>query len=507
MNKLIFDNEITLWWREEDVALAQRNYKFYLNGDYHGETNKTHYTFAELLPQRVYQIRVETFVDGGLRRTREYSVRTQKAKNRIDVTKAPYFAVGDGKTLNTTALQRALDDCTKKDCVYIPAGEFLTGALNIHGDTELYLDEGALLRGTTCVEDYQPKIESRFEGMNMKCYRSLLNMGELCSAGGYRCENVIVRGKGTIFGGGLPLAAEILKTEKEALKEYMEQHAEYVKTCERQDTIPGRARGRLINMSNCKNVIIGGLTLGYSPSWNVHFIYSKDIVTYGCKIFSDALYGDDGALKMDHVWNGDGWDPDSSENCVLFDTEFHTYDNAIAVKSGKNPDGNIIDRPTKNVFIFDCRGKNDLAIGSEISGGVDGVYVWDCEFMKSWGINLKTTAARGGYIKNVSVTDSKVSSVTIRTQLVFNNDGESAGELTKISDLRFENLQLKGVFVDNEGKERQIPPIFMDGFDGEENAINNVVIRNVKIEPSTGTAIQSIAGKNVTNVKIENISM
>ncbi len=507
MNKIIFDDEITIWWQEETIPSATRLYKLYLDGELHGETTKTHYTFSDLFSSRAYQVRLEKYERGVLKGKNEYIFRTQKAKKRMDITKEPYNAVGDGKTLNTAAIQRALDDCTKKDRVYIPAGEFLTGALNVHGDTELYLCENAILRGSTDEKDYLPKIKSRFEGMNMSCYRSLLNMGELDSTGGYNCENVIVRGKGTIFGGGLPLATAIIKKEKAELKEYLAQNAGYVKTCETTDTIPGRARGRLLNMSNCKNVIVSGLTLGYGASWNVHFVYSRDIITYDCKILSDTIYNDDGTVKMESVWNGDGWDPDSSENCVLFDTEFYTYDNAIAIKSGKNPDGNIINRPTKNVFIFDCRGKNDFAIGSEISGGVEGVYVWDCEFLSSWGINLKTTAARGGYIKNVSVTDSKVASVTIRTRVGFNNDGESAGVLTKISDLRFENLQILGVFEVNGGEPKVIPPIFFDGFDGEGNGIKNVLIRNVRLLPLTNGERKGIVGKNVKNVTLENVSM
>ena len=48
--------------------------------------------------------------------------------------------------------------------------------------------------------------------------------------------------------------------------------------CENENTIPGRARGRLINLSNAEHVWISGLTLQNGPSWNVHMIYCKDIV-------------------------------------------------------------------------------------------------------------------------------------------------------------------------------------------------------------------------------------
>ena len=505
MNKIIFDDEITIWWQEETIPSATRLYKLYLDGELHGETTKTHYTFSDLFSSRAYQVRLEKYQNGVLKDKKEYVFRTQKAKNRMDITKAPYFAVGDGKTDNTKAIQRALDACTGKDCVYIPAGEFLTGALTVGSNTEIYLDDGAFVKGSEKVEDYLPKIKSRFEGMDMECYRSLINVGELDSAGGCTCKNIVLRGKGTIFGGGVPLAHAILETERIALKAYLEENADYVKTCENKNTIPGRARGRLLHICNAENVVLSGLTLGYGASWNVHFIYCKDVVTCGCKIISDTTYNEDGTVKMQGVWNGDGWDPDSSENCTLFNTEFYTFDNAIAIKSGKNPDGNRINRPTKNVYIFDCPGKNDLAIGSEISGGVDGVWVWDCKFLDSWGINLKTTPSRGGYIKNISVKDSHVASVTVRTQLCFNNDGESAGTLTKISNLHFENLQLEGTFKVNGNAPEEIPPLFFDGFDGDGNEIENVVIRNVKISPRAGKDKQSIVGRNVKNVTVEKL--
>lgn len=63
--------------------------------------------------------------------------------------------------------------------VYLPAGTYLTGALRLHSDMELYLDEGAVLQGSSNPAHYLPRIHSRFEGIEMECYQSLLNMGEL----------------------------------------------------------------------------------------------------------------------------------------------------------------------------------------------------------------------------------------------------------------------------------------------------------------------------------------
>ena len=131
----------------------------------------------------------------------------------IDITKAPYNAVGDGKTLNTKAIQSAIDDCPKDGCVMIPSGTFMTGALRLHSNMELYLAKGAILQGTANPEDYLPRIWSRFEGTEMECYSSLLNLGTLDHTAGPNCENVILRGKGTITSGGKLLAERMREEE------------------------------------------------------------------------------------------------------------------------------------------------------------------------------------------------------------------------------------------------------------------------------------------------------
>ncbi len=501
IERIVFSDEITLWWRKETFEGAD-GYRLYLDGVYCGATDKTHYTFAGLAADGSYDIRLEALAGDSVLATVSDTIATPAAKRRLDVTAPPYSAVGDGVTLNTAALQRALDDCTAGDCVYFPKGTYLTGALDIHSDTEVYLAEGATLQGSPRATDYLPKIESRFEGTHMECYRSLINMGVLNKDGGYSCENVVLRGKGSIFGGGRPLGLDILETERAALREYLEANRDYVKTCENEDTIPGRARGRLINMSNCRNVIIGGLDLGYAASWNVHFTYCRDIVTYGCRILSHHMYGEEGEVVREAVWNGDGWNPDSSERCAVFATEFNTYDNSIAIKSGKNPEGNVIGRPSRDILVFDCRG-NDIAVGSEMSGGIDGVTVWDSTFVGGYGVNIKATRDRGAYIRNIHVRDCTLSCIMLRTRIACNNDGEAAGHLTSISDLLFENVALTGEYVDFSGREKQVAPIYLDAFDEEEAAIRNVTVRGARILPGKLGEPKPNYFHNVKNLVIE----
>ena len=312
------DTELVIFW---DKPKSARKYEVYgvdlIPNKYVGRFGKddpsfedirtaqtverTHCTFSNLEPDSTYHIRV--FIgDSPCSLLGELDCTTKRTLRRIDITGEPYNAVGDGITVNTAAIQRAIDNCGPGDSVYIPAGKFLTGALNLHSDMELYIEKDGVLQGTADPADYLPRIWSRFEGYERECYRSLLNLGTLDHNNkAYSCENVVIRGEGSIFGGGFELAKAIASEETDRLRDYIASLGDKISEFESKDTLAFRARGRLINMSNCSFIWIHGLTLGYSPAWNLHFIYSSHIVTDHCKIYSEG------------VWNGDGWNPDSSE--------------------------------------------------------------------------------------------------------------------------------------------------------------------------------------------------
>lgn len=146
-------------------------------------------------------------------------------------------------------------------------------------------------------------------------------------------------------------------------------------------------------------------------------IYCDDIQTDHCTFVSEG------------VWNGDGWDPDSSTNCTLFASEFSTGDDAVAIKSGKNPEGNEINRPCAHIRVFDCRNDcgHGICIGSEMSGGVEDVQIWDCDLANSLsGIEIKATPKRGGYVRGVTVRDCITPRVMLHS-VPYNDDGVPAG--------------------------------------------------------------------------------
>src|SRR3954447_16080731 len=72
-----------------------------------------------------------------------------------DITK--YGAVADSTTLNTNAIQQAIDDCHKTGGgrVYFPAGPFLSGTIVLKDNVTLYFKKDAVLLGSTNIEDYK----------------------------------------------------------------------------------------------------------------------------------------------------------------------------------------------------------------------------------------------------------------------------------------------------------------------------------------------------------------
>ncbi len=509
-------DEITVYWERTEIMAAGERFRIFLDGKEAAVTEKTHSTLSGLQPERRYEIQVT----GEDWQSEILTVFSGKQKRRLDISAAPYLAAGNGKELNTERIQRAIDDCGAEDVVYIPEGIFLTGALRLHSDMELYLEKGAVLQGTAEVADYLPKIQSRFEGMEMECYSSVLNLGNLENVEGpesseigqnpgntkksgygarrdFVCENVIIRGQGTIASGGRLLAERVIAGEREALGKKPDQMAELAAEYECADTVPGRVRPRLVNISRCRHVLLAGVTFRNGASWNVHMIYSSDIVTHGCTFVSEE------------VWNGDGWDPDSSENCTIFDCDFYTGDDCIAVKSGKNPQGNKIGIPCRNIRIFDCRSAfgHGITIGSEMSGGVEDVAVWDCDLSKSvYGLEIKGTWKRGGYVRGIRVDNCRLPRLLFH-EVGYNNDGEPADRPPVFADCSFKRLEILGAYYNRQREWTECEAIELRGFEQPGHQVSDICFEDVVLGREGGAEKKVISLSRCRGLQFKNLSV
>ncbi len=496
INTVILNDEIKVWW--EYVRLeSEHKFAVFLDGKLFEHTQKSHSNIKNLKSQTEYSIRVE-LVDGKGEIKQvigEACVITAKTKRQIDITKPPYNAIPDGRTLNTLAIQKAVDACGEDECVYFPCGTYLTGAIDLKSNVELYLADDAVIQGSTDEKDYLPKVKSRFEGSEVLCYRSLFNAGVLDSKGGANCENVTIRG-GKVFGGGQELRTNIINAERPGVLKANGLENELNPPFFYSTVLPGRPRGRLLGFNNVKNVIVANSELGNSPSWNLHFVYCENVNVCSSKVCSHRIS------------NGDGIDPDSTVGCFIFDIIFDTGDDCVAIKSGKNFEGYSVGRPCKNVRVFDVFAidGHGIAVGSEMSGGIEDVAIWNCDISAGTGIHYKTSPVRGGYVKNVKLYNTFVPTVSVKCNYFSNNDGKPAPSEPQISDLYFEDITVTGVGRFTGEHERVEPETaFVVSGLSKENPVRRLKVKNLTLKYRQMLPNQVIKFNNVEDLTAENI--
>lgn len=410
--------------------------------------DRTYLSVKGLQPETKYRFVITPLDSAGvpLQKGAVIDVKT-KAKGRILNVRDYGVESGEG-IINTSAFQKAINECPKGGMVYIPAGIYYSGALFLKSDMTLYLEKGAVLQGTTRLSDY-PVIPNRFEGWEISTPAALLNAGTIDRSKGYQLRNLSIRGEGIIRGGGEILTSKMIEHAGE------------------------RNMGRLICVMNGENITIEGITIEESPCWTVHCIYCKNILCYDLTINSSVI-------------RGDGIDPDSSSDCYIYNCTFSNGDDCIAIKSGKNPEGNIIGIPTRNIRIIDCKfvKGHGISIGSEMSGGVSDILIQDCyagDLLN--GLQIKAIPQRGGYVENIRVEDCSIQKIKLFTHLNYNNDGKAADELPIFRNMDFINLDMTGAIPGQ-------TLIEINGFESPEHYTRNILFKNVLLPDGSTVMIR-----------------
>lgn len=277
------------------------------------------------------------------------------------------FGAKEG-VLCTKYIQQAIDLCDKGGTVLIPKGRFLSGAIFLKSDMTLKFEEGAYLIANPNLEDF-PIMGYSFEGREQICYASLINTDSAPH------RNITIEGNGTIDAGGSFLYRAELDENK------------------------GK-RGRAVCIRNTEGLNISGVTIRQSPAWCLHLLYCQNVNLIDVKVHTK--YAEDGSKYKIH--NGDGIDIDSCGGVHIKGCLISSQDDCIAIKSGRNEEGRRVGIPSQNILIEDCKFTSGfgVAIGSEMSGGVENVTVRNCSFENTYSIaSIKPIRGRGGYVKNI----------------------------------------------------------------------------------------------------------
>jgi len=371
----------------------------------------------------------------------------------ISVSVRDFGAVGDGKASDTAAIQKALDTVATKGGgeVLIPAGRYISGSLVMKSHTTLRLDGGATLLGSSNRDDY-PIVQARWEGRETNCHQALISAG--------KAEDITITGAGIIEGN--PAVGPLRNPRGPAV----------------------------IEMVECGNLRVEGVTLKSLRMWTLHPTYCHDVRIAG------VTFDTAGA-------NSDGINPDSCQRVVIDGCTFSTGDDNIAIKSGKGQEGVQVGRPCEDILITNCtfiKGYVSIALGSELSGGIRRVRISHCTFQQGLAaMQLKSRAGRAGYVEDVTAEHVVVGPeplLEINNNYRFNPDPQGvpgADGLTLFKDIRISDVKMTSKNLMN-----------IEGT--TEKPVDGLQISRVTGTCQRGSVLQNIRNVALTDIQLEGIT-
>ncbi|MDR2508999.1 MAG: glycoside hydrolase family 28 protein [Candidatus Ancillula sp.] len=399
--------------------------------------------------------------------------------------------------------------------VIIPAGEHMTGPLELCSNLILTLEDGAHIKFDTGPNAYPP-VWTRWEGIECWAMHPLVWGNEVA--------NVIIRGKGMPWKSGDDQkirddARGIIDGQGDAWWEKfrviekiedrhspkMDYELRLAELNPDYKTRPGGGarpdtqflRPPLMQFFKSKNITIQGFTLQNSPFWTFHTVYSEDIKILDMKI-----------LNPEDAINTDAIDIDSSSNVTIENSLLDIGDDAVTLKSGSGEQGLKIGIPTQDVRVSNCKifaSHGGIAIGSETAGGIANVDVNSCEFEGTQrAIRLKSRRTRGGVIENITISNAKMDkcwSAIVLSQyfypgvLPFEEDfimSTSAQELSETTP-RIKNVVIENVTATN----LRSSAAFIVGL--PEAPIENVSVKNFQWSLADKEELMETCNSEVTN--------
>ncbi|HWW02359.1 MAG TPA: glycoside hydrolase family 28 protein [Candidatus Acidoferrum sp.] len=358
-------------------------------------------------------------------------------------------AVGDGKTLDTASLNRAISACHASGggVVYVSPGTYLTGTVVLLSNVTLYLEAGATILGSKNLADYSPKTGPRLQGD--------ANQKHLIFA--RDAENVSLAGPGRIDGQGQAFWVPSGRTSPPPTESWRDV-ATY-------DWKPLDRPSPLLEFYNCTNLRIEDVRIENASGWTLRPIQCENVFLRSITI-KNPMIGP----------NTDGIDLTCSRNAFISDCLIDTGDDAICLKS-ESPYGGEL-RVSKNIAITNC------------------VLTCCCNGLKFG------TATRGGF-ENVTFTNS----------VIFNEDVDlKARVISGIALEMVDGGWLEGVTISNIRMQRVRTPIFIRrGIrkarpDGTPGTLRGVMIENVHATGSILTSsVTGLPGFEVEDVTLSNI--
>ena len=359
------------------------------------------------------------------------SVLQSPIARQIDVTGVG--AVGDGVTVNTAAIQKAIDDCNSSGggTVLIPAGRFVTGTIRLKSHVTLHVAAGGELLGSTNIADYST-------GTWKHMYKNEPHM-DRCLIFAREARQIAIEGNGIIDGRG---------------------HRSHFPN----KNDPARNRPMLIRFLDCSGIRMRDINLRNPAAWTSAWLYCSDIVVDGITIKSRAN------------GNGDGLDFDGCEGVRVSNCAFDTSDDSICLQASR-PDRACQDVTVNNcIFVSKWAG---IRIGLLSRGDFRNVTVSNCIFRDIEDSGLKIQMCEGGEMMNMIFSNLVMHNVPRPVFMTFCQQRacvDAPEELAPMNAMR--QFIISGLIVDNTALDKH-SGIVLTGMPG--HSIENIVIKDVQM--------------------------
>ncbi|WP_343328552.1 glycoside hydrolase family 28 protein [Polaribacter staleyi] len=358
-----------------------------------------------------------------------------------------FGAKGDSITINTKAIQKAIDKCSKKGggTVIIDKGVFISGTILLKDNVTLLVKENAKLVGSSNPQDYQ-SIDTFTDAVGQQ--------RGTCLVGAINAKNIAITGKGIIDGNGAAFLAKNLKLRKKELGVTDDQNF-------------GRNRPFLLRFVKSNQITITNIHLREAAAWACHFFQSSDILVDNITIYNHANK------------NNDGIDLDSSHDVVIKNCNINSGDDAICIKA-TSP------LPTYNVKAYNCTLKSNwgaIKFGTESMGDFYNINIKDCKIYDTKGGGIKLLSVDGANIYNINIENIEMTNVDMP---IFVRLGERLRT--------YRNAQKRKVGSIDNVKIHNIKATTRS-------------LENSRVSPPSGILITGTPKHNITSIHLENIAI